>query len=564
MAAIFISYRRDDAPDAAGRIYDRLQSQFGEKSVFFDIDDIPYGVDFLQHVETVIASCDVLLAVIGNSWMRIDEDGRNSLDDPGDFVRIEITSALDRGIPVIPVLVEQGSVPSKADLPNTMKNFAFRNAAEVRSGSPFKGQIDRLVAEIANVIEKESPASSVEPSAVEQQSSNPDSPTDRPTSDNPTDSEISPLEAPPATGTQGKQSSAAMLLTVAAFVATAVFCAIDFARSGSYFYFVMPVLAAWSATAYGAKTYKIISVAMSVSIAAVVGISILDFPVVLVLSIFLPALAVAWAVVELAARREPLRGAAGQPIVLSIVGFVLGLRFLAYLDWLGPQGLEVELIASTALPFLCLIVGFSGQKQAAILATVILVTLAGISEAIVFRGGEFFLEFGFASIEWSYQVGFVVELLVLTVFGWLLFARQRESMSGLHWLTSPAGLAGFTILGFLHTNVEVGDFYAEFPGSPILSLTAMFACGWLYPKTAQIIGIAIAIPFVLIEYRDWISDALAQEEDIGVIIVTGVSRRAGLTLLEVFTLPVMAYLGQSFQQAWAARRAPGAGSLSSG
>ncbi len=153
MSAIFISYRRDDAPDAAGRIYDRLRSRFGEKSVFFDIDAIPYGVDYRHHIDTVVASCDVLLVIIGNHWQQTGEDGRRRLDDPGDFVRIEVESALERGIPVIPVLVERASVPLKSDLPDVLKDFAFRNAAEVRTGSSFQGQIDRLIDDIAERVE---------------------------------------------------------------------------------------------------------------------------------------------------------------------------------------------------------------------------------------------------------------------------------------------------------------------------------------------------------------------------------------------------------------------------
>jgi hypothetical protein len=109
MNKILISYRREDSADVTGRIYDRLIQQFGREAVFMDVDSIPLGVDFRVHLDEQVAKCEVFLAVIGRDWMQhLGSTGRTRLDDPRDFVRIEIESALKRQIPV---LVRGASIP---------------------------------------------------------------------------------------------------------------------------------------------------------------------------------------------------------------------------------------------------------------------------------------------------------------------------------------------------------------------------------------------------------------------------------------------------------------------
>jgi hypothetical protein len=94
---IFVSYRRQESKDFAGRLYDRLADQFGEGQVFIDVDAIEPGVDFAEAITRAVAACQVLLAVIGPNWLTItDERGRRRLDDPDDFVRLEIEAALAR------------------------------------------------------------------------------------------------------------------------------------------------------------------------------------------------------------------------------------------------------------------------------------------------------------------------------------------------------------------------------------------------------------------------------------------------------------------------------------
>ncbi len=95
MPKIFISYRRDDSAAHAGRLYDRLEYHFGQGQVFMDVDAIKPGVNFIETVQQAISECDGLVAVIGSDWLQVtDASGARRLDDPADFVRLEIATAL--------------------------------------------------------------------------------------------------------------------------------------------------------------------------------------------------------------------------------------------------------------------------------------------------------------------------------------------------------------------------------------------------------------------------------------------------------------------------------------
>jgi tetratricopeptide (TPR) repeat protein len=164
MPKIFISYRRSDSEHVTGRIYDRLEAHFGRDNVFLDIDTIPFGVDFRQHLDQAVGRCDVLLAVIGEQWLEVRQpegprQGQRRLDDPADFVRIEIQSALARGIPVIPILVGRAAMPDVQQLPDgPLRELAYRNAAEVRSGRDFRDHVDRLIRGIERLLRGEQEA----------------------------------------------------------------------------------------------------------------------------------------------------------------------------------------------------------------------------------------------------------------------------------------------------------------------------------------------------------------------------------------------------------------------
>lgn len=145
MPAVFISYRRDDSAYAAHMIRARLAADYGPESVFMDIDSIPLGVDFRHHVADAVSKCDVFIAIIGQNWVGgLANSTTRRIDHPNDFVRMEIEAALSRGIPLIPVLVGNAQPPRQDELPSSLSEVAFRNAAEVRSGKDAEAQLSAL------------------------------------------------------------------------------------------------------------------------------------------------------------------------------------------------------------------------------------------------------------------------------------------------------------------------------------------------------------------------------------------------------------------------------------
>jgi hypothetical protein len=141
-AKVFISYRRDDVGGHAGRVYDRLKGDFGPDLLFMDVDAIPLGDNFVKVLNDEVSKCDVLLAIIGRGWL--SKRGKRRLDNPHDFVRIEIATALKRGIAVIPILVDGARVPKMEQLPDDLKELALRQGLEVHDGS-FHRDMDRLI-----------------------------------------------------------------------------------------------------------------------------------------------------------------------------------------------------------------------------------------------------------------------------------------------------------------------------------------------------------------------------------------------------------------------------------
>jgi putative ABC transport system ATP-binding protein len=154
---IFLCYRREESEDVSARIYERLATWFGTENIFFDIDTIPPGVDFRHYLDEAVSQCDVLLAVVGDQWLDVryrkgPKQGQRRLDDEADFVRHEIRSALERGIPVIPVLVATAEMPNAQDLPEGLRDLAYRNATEVRSGRDFSHHVERLIRDIQRLL----------------------------------------------------------------------------------------------------------------------------------------------------------------------------------------------------------------------------------------------------------------------------------------------------------------------------------------------------------------------------------------------------------------------------
>ncbi len=151
--SIFISYRREDSEGQAGRLYEGLAAHFGEDRVFMDVAAIRAGRDFRREIEERVASCAVLLVLIGRQWLEArDAAGQRRLDDPADFVRLETGAALAKPqITVVPVLVSGARMPEAKDLPPDLKDMVFRNAAPL-SHQRWDGDLEALIADIEDIM----------------------------------------------------------------------------------------------------------------------------------------------------------------------------------------------------------------------------------------------------------------------------------------------------------------------------------------------------------------------------------------------------------------------------
>ena len=158
-STIILSYRREDSAGVTGRIFDRLTQEFGTDRVFMDIDSMPAGVDFHDHLQQILADCGALLVVVGKSWRSQRKGQPARIMDPDDWVRIEVETALDRGIPVVPLLVDGASLPTRDQLPESLWPLLRRNALPVDSGRDFHAQLTRLVRDLRLQIDPVSPAS---------------------------------------------------------------------------------------------------------------------------------------------------------------------------------------------------------------------------------------------------------------------------------------------------------------------------------------------------------------------------------------------------------------------
>jgi hypothetical protein len=148
MKGIFICYRHDDAQGNAGRLYGDLRRRFADGTIFRDVD-IAAGSHFPTVLNQKLSACRILLAVIGRQWLEAkDRDGRRRLDDPNDWVRLEIATALASGVHVIPVFVDDASAPHAHQLPEDLRNFAFQQGVEL-SDSRWDTDFEQVIAAIA-------------------------------------------------------------------------------------------------------------------------------------------------------------------------------------------------------------------------------------------------------------------------------------------------------------------------------------------------------------------------------------------------------------------------------
>jgi hypothetical protein len=155
---IFINYRKDDSNWNALALYQELLKYFSRDQIFKDFNAISPGDDFVESINNALQACDVLLVLIGKGWLDMkDEGGARRLDDPHDFVRIEIAKALDRHIKVVPVLLDRTPMPKAADLPENLQALCRRQFVEI-DPTGFEDDVRKLANAIMRVMNSSGPA----------------------------------------------------------------------------------------------------------------------------------------------------------------------------------------------------------------------------------------------------------------------------------------------------------------------------------------------------------------------------------------------------------------------
>jgi hypothetical protein len=151
---IFVSYRREDTAYVAGRVFDHLEHEFGPGRIFFDVQGIPLGGDFREHIRQAILNSSALLAIIGKKWAsyfrttsRIFPFGR---PHGVDYVRTELELALDHNVRILPLLVDGAVMPSESRLPSKISQVSYFQAAPIRAGLDFRNDMQRVLAAIRN------------------------------------------------------------------------------------------------------------------------------------------------------------------------------------------------------------------------------------------------------------------------------------------------------------------------------------------------------------------------------------------------------------------------------
>jgi TIR domain len=147
---VFISYRRKESSHIAGRLYDRLVERLGEARVFMDVDSIKPGQDWTEAISRAVAQCGLMLVLIGHQWGQMRR-GAARIIETDDPVRLEIEAAFDQGIPIIPVLLEDATMPRHADLPETLAKLTHLQAIHLRHES-FKSDVANLLAFVQEVL----------------------------------------------------------------------------------------------------------------------------------------------------------------------------------------------------------------------------------------------------------------------------------------------------------------------------------------------------------------------------------------------------------------------------
>lgn len=151
MSGLFVSYRREDSRGDVGRLTKDLRDYLDGEQIFRDIDTVAPGVDFVKAISTAVGSCSVLIAVIGPNWLTVrDKNDHFRLEDPDDYVRLEIEVALSREIRVIPVLVGGADMPKRGELPESLSPLAHRQSHEL-SETRWDFDVESLAKELIQI-----------------------------------------------------------------------------------------------------------------------------------------------------------------------------------------------------------------------------------------------------------------------------------------------------------------------------------------------------------------------------------------------------------------------------
>jgi hypothetical protein len=150
---IFISYRRSDSAAIVGHIYERLAARYKTESVFRDINKMPLGKNFYDHIKEELSGCDVVLVVVGPQWLAIDTQGHSRIQQSDDPVRLEVEAALQSGATVIPVMVDDAAIPKSTDLPESLKTFPALAGTRINV-EDFDTHLERLMHSIDSILEQ--------------------------------------------------------------------------------------------------------------------------------------------------------------------------------------------------------------------------------------------------------------------------------------------------------------------------------------------------------------------------------------------------------------------------
>ena len=152
MKTVFISYRRADSSGYTRSLYSDLIREFSAQQIFMDVDDIPAGADFVVEINNKLKGAHILIVMMGKKWLEItNSNGQRRLDNPNDFVRIEIEYAIKKGIKIFPILLENAVMPNEIDLPELLKPLA-RKQALFLSNKDYKYHVEKIIASVVSII----------------------------------------------------------------------------------------------------------------------------------------------------------------------------------------------------------------------------------------------------------------------------------------------------------------------------------------------------------------------------------------------------------------------------